>query len=73
MNLMNLGKNSDPIARIITGRKETQIVEIKLEKIISSYEDANFMPNFLFFPKRYRKELFLYLDDPMFKKTSDIA
>ena len=72
-NLMDLGRNSDPIAGIITGRNERQIVEIMLEKITSLYGYDSIISNFLSFLKRNRKEVFLYLKDPMVEKTSGIA
>jgi hypothetical protein len=72
-NLRNLGKNSDPIARIITGKNEKEIVDIMLEKITSLYGDDSIISNFLSFLRRYRKEVFLYLEDHMVEKTSDKA
>ena len=36
-NLMDLGRNREPVTRIITGMNEKQIVEIMLEKITSLY------------------------------------
>ena len=44
-----------------------------LEKITSLYGYDSIISNFLSFLKRYRKEVFLYLEDPMVEKTSDIA
>ena len=72
-NLMNLGKNSDPIAGIITGRNETNTVDMMLEKITSLIGYDGIISNFLSFLKRHRKEVFLYLQDPMVEKTSDKA
>ncbi len=46
---------------------------IELEKISSLYGYDSIISNFLSFLKRDRKEIFLYLEDPMLKKTSDIA
>ena len=72
-NLMNLGRNSDPIAFLIAGKNETNTVDIKLEKINSLYGYDSIISNFHSFLKRNRKEVFLYLQDPMVEKTSDIA
>ena len=72
-NLMNLGRNSDSIAALIAGKNEKQIVEIMLEKITSLYGSDYIISNFLSFLKRNRKEVFLYLQDPMVEKTSDVA
>ena len=72
-NLMNLGRNSDPIAALISAKNEKQIVVIMLEKITSLYGYDSIIANFLSFLKRHRKEVFLYLQDPMVEKTSDIA
>jgi len=72
-NLRNLGKNSDPIARIITGKNEKDIVDIILEKITSLYGDDSIISNFLSFLRRYRKEVFLYLEYHIVEKTSDKA
>ena len=73
ITLRNLGSNSDPIERITRGMTEREIVEIMLEKITSLYGYDSIISNFLSFLKRYRKEVFLYLQDPMVEKTSDIA
>ena len=72
-NHMNLGRNSDTIAFLIAGKNEKQIVEIMLEKITSLYGYGSIISNFLSFLKKHRKEVFLYLQDPMVEKTSDIA
>ena len=72
-NLMNLGRNSDPIAALIAGKNETDTVNIMLEKITSLYGYDPIISNFLSFLKRNRKEVFLYLQDRMVEKTSDIA
>ena len=72
-NLRNLGKNSDPMAGVITGKNETDTVDILLEKITSLYGYDPIISIFLSFLKRHRKEVFPYLQDPMVEKTSDIA
>ena len=72
-NLTDLGRNREPIACLITGKNEKQIVEIMLEKITSLYGYDPIIANFLSFLKKHRKEVFLYLQDPMVEKTSDIA
>ena len=72
-NLMDLGRNREPIACLIAGKNEKQIVEIMLEKITSLYGYGSIISNFLSFLKKHRKEVFLYLQDPMVEKTSDIA
>ncbi len=72
-NLRNLGKNSDPIAGVITSRNEKQIFRIMLEKITSLYGYDPIISSFLPFLKRHRKDVFLYPTDPMVEKTSDIA
>ena len=69
-NLTDLGRNREPIACLIAGKNEKQIVEIKLEKITSLYGYDSIISNFLSFLKRNRKEVFLYLQDPMVEKTS---
>ena len=70
---MNLGRNSDSIAALIAGKNETDTVDIMLEKINSLYGYDSIISNFLSFLKRNRKEVFLYLQDPMVEKASDIA
>ena len=72
-NLTDLGRNREPMACLIAGKNEKQIVEIMLEKITSLYGYDPIIANFLSFLKRHRKEVFLYLQDPMVEKTSDIA
>ena len=61
------------LIRYMFFQNEKQIVEIKLEKIISLYGYDSIISNFLSFLKKHRKEVFLYLQDPMVEKTSDIA
>ena len=72
-NLTDLGRNREPIAGLITGKNEKQIVEIMLEKITSLYGYDPIISNFHSFLKTHRKEVFLHLQDPMVEKTSDIA
>jgi hypothetical protein len=72
-SVTDLGRNREPIACLIAGKNEKQIVEIMLEKITSLYGYDPIIANFLSFLKRNRKEVFLYLQDPMVEKTSDIA
>ena len=72
-NLTDLGRNREPIAGLITGKNEKQIVEIMLEKITSLHGYDSIISNFLSFLKKHRKEVFLYLQDQMVEKTSDIA
>ena len=52
---------------------EGEIVDIMLDRLMSLYGDDGVIAGFLSFMKRYRKEVFLYLEDPMVEKTSDIA
>ena len=40
---------------------------------LSKIKGLRSIANFLSFLKRHRKEVFLYLQDPMVEKTSDIA
>ena len=61
------------MACLIAGKNEKQIVEIMLEKITGLHGYDPIISNFLSFLKRNRKEVFLYLQDPMVEKTSDIA
>ena len=60
-NLMDLGRNCEPIACLIAGKNEKQIVEIMMEKITSLYGYDPIIATFLPFLKRHRKEVFLYL------------
>ncbi|MGC8505285.1 MAG: hypothetical protein ACP5NK_01050, partial [Thermoplasmata archaeon] len=48
-NLRNLGKNSEPIGKLIRGRNEKEIVDIMLEKITSLYGYDSIISNFLSF------------------------
>ena len=61
------------LIRYMFFQNEKQIVEIMLEKITSLYGYDPIIANFLSFLKRHRKEVFLYLQDPIVEKTSDIA
>ena len=72
-SVKDLGRNREPIACRIAGKNEKQIVEIMLEKITGLHGYDPIISNFLSFLKRNRKEVFLYLQDPMVEKTSDIA
>ena len=58
-NLMDLGRNSDPIADLVSAKNKTDRVDIMLEKVTSQYGYDSTIPNFLSFMKRNRKEVFL--------------
>jgi hypothetical protein len=62
--------NSNPKA-LISAKNEKQIVEIMLKKITSLYGYDSITSNFMSFLKKHRREVFLYLKDPMVEKTSD--
>ena len=53
-NLMDLGRNREPIACLITGKNEKQIVEIMLEKITSLYGYYPIIANFISFLRRHQ-------------------
>ena len=53
-NLMDLGRNREPIACLIAGKNEKQIVEIMLEKITSLYGYDPIIANFISFLKRHQ-------------------
>ena len=72
-NLMNLGRNSDPIAALIARKNETDTVDIMLENVNRLYGYDSIISNCLSFLKSHRKEVFLYLQDPMVEKTSDMV
>ena len=58
-NLMNLGKNSEPVRRLTEGRPEREIVEIMLDKIRSLYGGDMIISGFLSFVRKHMKEAFL--------------
>jgi hypothetical protein len=53
-NLMDLGRNREPIACLITGKNEKQIVEIMQEKITSLYGYDPIIANFISFLERHQ-------------------
>ena len=53
-NLMDLGRNREPIACLIAGKNEKQIVEIMQEKITSLYGYDPIIANFISFLKRHQ-------------------
>lgn len=69
-DLIELGRNREAKARIITGMNEKQKVEIMLEKITNLYGYYSIIATFISLLKRHRKEVFLDVQDPMVKKTS---
>ena len=52
---------------------EGETVEIMLDRLMSLYGDDPIIDGFLSLMERYRKEVFLYLDNPEVEKTSDKA
>ena len=52
-NLTDLARNREPIACLIAGKNEKQIVEIMLEKITSLYGYDSIISTFLSFLKRH--------------------
>ncbi len=72
-NLNKLGKNRDAVLKISEGMSEKEIVEIMLEKINCLYGGDRIIASLLTFVKRYRKEVFLYLENHEAEKTSDLA
>ena len=72
-NLKKLGKNMNAILNLTRGKDEKEIVDIILSKIRSLYGGDPLFSDFLSFVKKNRKEVLLYLEDPMVEKTSDIA
>ena len=72
-NLNALGKNSESMRNLIKGKDEKEIVEILLYKLNSLYGEDSIIRSCLNFVSKNKKEVFLYLDNPEVKKTSDKA
>ncbi|MEM0134182.1 MAG: hypothetical protein QXU18_02995 [Thermoplasmatales archaeon] len=72
-NLNKLWNNMNAILNLIMDKDEKEIVDLVMDKIRSLYGGDRIIASFLTFVKRHRKEVFLYLEDPLVEKTSDIA
>ena len=72
-NLKKLGGNEPAVSRHVEGRTDREVVEIMLHPIGNLYADDTIIRNFLSFLRKYRKEVFLYLQDQDVEKTSDKA
>ena len=55
------------------GKDENEIVQIVLYKLNSLYGEDAIIRSLLNFIRKYKKEVFLYLDNPDVEKTSDKA
>ena len=72
-NLTKLGKNMDAILNLTMNNDEKGIVHIMMHKIRNLHGDDPLISDFLRFVRKYRNEVFLYLEDPMVEKTSEIT
>ena len=68
-----LGENRDAVWKLTEGRSERDRQEMMLHKNRSLYCEDKVMTGFLKLVKKYRKKVFLYLDDNTVEKTSDKA
>ena len=67
-NLKKLGENRDAVVKLTEGRTEGEIVEIILYKLNSLYGDDRIIASFLTFVRKHRHEVFLYLEDPRWRR-----
>ena len=72
-NLKALGKNGDAVRRLYSGKTEREIVEGMLPTIRHLYGGDSIIGKFLNALDERKKEFFLYLDDPLVSKTSNLA
>ena len=72
-NLKALGKNGDAVRRLYSGKTEREIVEGMLPTIRHLYGGDSIIGKFLDALDERKKEFFLYLDDPLVSKTSNLA
>ena len=72
-NLKALGKNGDAVRRLYSGKTEREIVEELLPTIRHLYGGDSIIGKFLNTLDELKKEFFLYLDDPLVSKTSNLA
>ena len=72
-NLENLGKNKEAVVKLIDGKIEKEVVELIMKKLTSLYGGDKIISDFIYFVKKHRNEVFLYLRNPGVEKTSDLA
>lgn len=72
-NLKAMGKNADAVRRLYSEKTEHEIVEGMLPTIRHLYGGDSIIGKFLSALDERKKEFFLYLDDPLVSKTSNLA
>lgn len=72
-NIDRPGKNREPFLKITEEKNEGKIIGIRLEKISSLYGEDRIIASFMKFLIKQWNEMFLYINHPEVKKTSDKA
>ncbi|MCL4329320.1 MAG: IS66 family transposase [Candidatus Thermoplasmatota archaeon] len=72
-NLEKLGKNADPVARMVSGLHEKEATSGILELVRDLYSGDPIMGKFLDFLRRNRGEVFRYLEDDRVQMTNNVA
>ena len=72
-NMEKLGKNAEPVTRIVMGKSEKEATFALLELVRDLYSDDPIIRRFLRDLRKHRREIFRYLDDPNVEKTNNVA
>ena len=72
-NLKALGKNGDAVRKLYSEKSEREVVEGLLPTIRRLYGGDSIIGKFLSTLDGHAEKFFLYLDDPLVSKTSNLA
>ena len=72
-NLEKLGKNAEPVMRMVTGKSGKDATFALLDLVRDLYSDDPIIRRFLKDLRKNRREIFRYLDDPKVEKTNNVA
>lgn len=72
-NLEKLGKNSESMTGIVSGKSENEATFALLDLVRDLYSGDPIIGRFLKDLKKNRREIFRYLDDPNVNKTNNVA
>ncbi len=72
-NLEKLGKNADPVARMVSGMPEKEATFRILELVRDLYSGDPIIGKFLGFLRSNRRQVFRYLEDDKVQKTNNVS
>ncbi len=71
--LEGLGKNNEPVKRMVSGRSEKEVTSILPHIVRDLYSDDPIIGKFLSFVRKNRKIIFSYLEDTSVNTTNNVA